>query len=66
MVNGGRAGYFGMGCEDRGSQNILPYIIDLFGPFREILEYARKTLGNSQGKNVLECGTLLASPLVQF
>ena len=36
MVNGGQVGYLGMGCEDRGGQNILPYIIDLLGPFREI------------------------------
>ena len=41
MVNGGRAGYLGMGCEDRGGQNISPYIIDLLGPFREIWKYAR-------------------------
>ena len=55
MVNGGRAGYMGGGGgggggEDRGGQNILPYIIDLLGPFREIWEYARKLSGNSQGK----------------
>ena len=61
MVNGGRAGYLGMGCEDRGGQNILPIIIDLLGPFREIWEYARKLSGNSQGKNVPEYGNPLRS-----
>ena len=61
MVNGGRAGYLGMGCEDGGGQNILPYIIDLLGPFREIWEYARKHSGISQGKNVPEYGNPLHS-----
>ena len=53
--------YFGMGCEDRGGQNILPYIIDLLGPFRQIWEYARKLSGNSQGKNEPEYGNPLRS-----
>ena len=61
MVNEGRAGYLGMGCEDRGGQNILQYIIDRLGPFREIWEYARKLSGNSQGKNVPEYGNPLRS-----
>ena len=45
MVNGGRAGYLGMGCEDRGGQNILPYIIDLLGPSGKY----ENMPGNSQG-----------------
>ena len=32
-----------------GVQNILPYIIDLLGPFSEIWEYAREIAGKSQG-----------------
>ena len=61
MVNGGRAGYLGMECEDRGGQNILTYIIDLLGPVSEIWEYARKLSGNSQEKNVPEYGNPLRS-----
>ena len=40
MVNGGRAGYSGMGCEDRGGHNILPYIIDLLGSSQRSLSYS--------------------------
>ena len=50
MVNGGQAGYMGMGW---GGQNILPYIIDLLGPFREIWEYAKEISGNYQGKKIV-------------
>ena len=42
MVNGGRAGYMGMGVR---RPNIWPYIIDLLGPFRKISEHARETSG---------------------
>ena len=48
----------------RGGQNILLYII--LGPFREIWEYIREILGNSQGKMFQSVGAILASPLVQF
>ena len=40
-----------------GGQNILPNIIDLLGPFREIWEYTREISGNSHGKN---CPTFIA------
>ena len=66
MVNGGRAGYLGMGCEDRGGQNILSYIIDLLGPFREIWEYARKLSGNSQEKKCASVWKPSSFPLVRF
>ena len=50
-----------------GGQNILPYIIDLLGPFREIWEYAREISGNSQGEKMCQSvGILLEFPLVQF
>ena len=66
MVNGGRAVYLGTGYEDQGGQNILPYIIDLLGPFREIWEYARKLSGNSQGKKRARVWKPSSFPLVPF
>ena len=66
MVNGGRAGYLGMECEDRGGQNILPYVIDLLGPFGEIWEYARKLPGNSQGEKCARVWKPSSFPLAQF
>ena len=58
MINEGRAGYLGMGCEDRGGLNSLQYIIDLLGPFREIWEYARNSQGILRGKMCQSMETL--------
>ena len=46
-----------------GGQNILPYIIDLLGPFREIWEYTREFSGKKMCQSV---GILLEFTLVQF
>ena len=46
-----------------GGQNILPQIIDLLDPFREIWECAREFPGKKLCQSV---GTLLEFPLVQF
>ena len=63
MVNGGRVGYLGMGCEDRGGQNSLPCIIDLLGPFREICQ---ETLREFSGKKCARVWKPSSFPLLQI
>ena len=46
MVNGGRADYMGMGCEE--AKIFYHIFLDLLNPFGEIWEYAREISGNSQ------------------
>ena len=57
---------FGDGVWGPRRLNILPYIIDLLGPFREIWEYARKLSGNSQEKKCARVWKPSSFPLVPF